>query len=115
MNKITSNDLRSCFGIVEFENVAAAIMNFINSKSSDTINFWDRHDQNGVRFTAEEICEFDGKVDMSLFCMFACAGWVNNAWFPKYSYVVSKNFNKRIEESKYLDENIRRDWLKANA
>jgi hypothetical protein len=115
MNKIKAYDLRGAFGIAEFEYVVAKIMNFLDSDPSQELFFYPRRERDSrVKFTAEEICA-DGEISLSLFCMFACAGFVRNAWFPKYSYTVSDDFIERIKESKYLDENIRGYWLKKLA
>lgn len=93
--------LLSTFGCAEFEEAAVQIILFLADETrSAGIPEWLFGNGPatgwGKKLTIDTLV--DRGVDDHWFAMLCAAGWLENAWFPKGSFVVSERFVKRLDE-----------------
>lgn len=85
------------FGCIEFEDAACVLVRFLSSEASQrSIPAWLDHNPNGKGWEKSFYMR-DLPIDSTLFAMLCAAGWIQNYWFPKGSFVVSQDFVSRLE------------------
>lgn len=83
----------STFGLMEYEQLARSIVKFLAEGKSKSIHRsgWGEGSEWERQFTIEDVTD-----SPHLFAMFAAAGWLQNTYFPKGGFVVSKDFIERV-------------------
>ncbi len=89
-----SSGLLSTFGCSEFEQLACAIIRFLQSDEKEDTHGYDQGEGWTKCFRMERFKEFSP----SLFAMFCASGWLITGWFPKYVFTVSPAFVERVNE-----------------
>ena len=95
-----SDGLLSTFGCSEFEKAICKIVEYL-ADDSKKIDLWPA----GCYKTAERLVGWeklftleDSGIEPSCFAALAAAGWLNHFWFPKWSFQLTPEAVKRIQE-----------------
>jgi hypothetical protein len=89
------------FGLFEFEELAREILIFLKRTDVSSCLVYDTNmgfaSCNCYSGWNKQFAQKDFPKYYDVFTMMCAAGWIQNAWFPKGSYIVSKAFIERIK------------------
>ncbi len=97
ITEVQRDDLLSTFGLSEYEDLALKIIQYIakGEENERLVKSWypEAAKLKGAAkpFYIEDVCD-----NCTLFAMFAASGFVQNAWFPKGTFLISEEFKARL-------------------
>jgi hypothetical protein len=94
---VVGKELLSCFGMMEYEVAIAKILVYL-ADDNQKLEFRDSFGWSAGEGWEKKIKMDTIDIHPSLFAMLCASGWISNTYFPKGSFVLSKDAIERLEE-----------------